>query len=782
MSIFEKKATAVQGQDPGDTSTSGLGGLISRSELIKKAAERNINPNNTSLQDFESLVVTDPNIIDEGIDISGLRTQTDVSPFLLGNIPDYAGIQYEAFNPRRLSDLMRLYSFGLPVTDTAQIPGAADTLVDVGGGGGQATLPGFDVDSPKNTEADQILNVDTPLTQMITDPVTGQTQTVKQAMTSDAAYTGTPSSPFLASGAAGGASLVRPTTATTTLPSGDVFATDDPMLQEKIDFTPEQQNTLQKILGQAGQTVEGALTQLGKIPGAIVDKFNKTVDVFGKKLNVGKTLAGLAINKVAGAPVSLLFDLLPEGGIAPSTNTARSTGLLQGDNTVTKDKYGISTQTSFDPVQSTINYNEYNVEQVDKLQNRLDELNPDVNPDSKYKTQEDYLKNTKRMRKELEDRKEYLNTINKDPLYGGDVDERDQMLEDISLQNRATAEADAARLRNLTGDVNFEATPTTTTKSVTGIAGPPSIISGPQVDKTPTIKLGPRELGDDFGTLGDDLSAELFGTDTIGDATLLASGDPLGVVTKLQTQKKNVEGIMKSDAYDSLSQEQKDQLQEDLDNINQQLKLKEIEGQTAGLTTMTDATDKIDDFDTTPITTGGPPSIISRPTPTPTPTVPDFISGGGRDRDPDPAPSAPKGPSGPPSVISRPAPAAPVYQDAIMRGQSGGGSDGGGGGSSSSKIVCTMMNESYGFGSFRNKIWLRHSKGLAPEYQKGYHKIFLPLVKLSKKNIVLKKVLEHIAVHRTIDIRQESRGKVHLLGRVYRKILEPICYWVGRHG
>ena len=93
-----------------------------------------------------------------------------------------------------------------------------------------------------------------------------------------------------------------------------------------------------------------------------------------------------------------------------------------------------------------------------------------------------------------------------------------------------------------------------------------------------------------------------------------------------------------------------------------------------------------------------------------------------------------------------------------------------------------MMNESYGFGSFRNKIWLRHSKGLAPEYQRGYHKIFLPLVKLSKKNYVLKKVLEHIAVHRTIDIRQESRNKVHLLGRIYRKVLEPICYLVGKYG
>ena len=124
------------------------------------------------------------------------------------------------------------------------------------------------------------------------------------------------------------------------------------------------------------------------------------------------------------------------------------------------------------------------------------------------------------------------------------------------------------------------------------------------------------------------------------------------------------------------------------------------------------------------------------------------------------------------------APSAPSAQDAQRGGQydGGGGSSGGGG-----KIVCTMMNESYGFGSFRNKIWLRHSKDLAPEYQIGYHKIFLPLVKMSKKNIVLKKVLEHIAVHRTIDIRQESRGKVHLLGRVYRKILEPICYLVGKY-
>jgi len=101
------------------------------------------------------------------------------------------------------------------------------------------------------------------------------------------------------------------------------------------------------------------------------------------------------------------------------------------------------------------------------------------------------------------------------------------------------------------------------------------------------------------------------------------------------------------------------------------------------------------------------------------------------------------------------------------------------------KVVCTMMNDAYGFGSFRNTIWLRYAKqNLTKEHEKGYHKIFLPLVKYAKQkgftNKIIKNILEHVAIHRTIDIRKQEKNKIHLLGRIYRKILEPICYWAGK--
>jgi len=105
------------------------------------------------------------------------------------------------------------------------------------------------------------------------------------------------------------------------------------------------------------------------------------------------------------------------------------------------------------------------------------------------------------------------------------------------------------------------------------------------------------------------------------------------------------------------------------------------------------------------------------------------------------------------------------------------------------KIVCTAMNQAYGFGSFRQAIWLQHSATMpnAKQIEKGYHRLCLPIVNFAfsakptwTRNIV-RKIAEHIARHRTADLWKEMRGKKRdPLGRIYRAIIEPICHLAGK--
>ena len=105
------------------------------------------------------------------------------------------------------------------------------------------------------------------------------------------------------------------------------------------------------------------------------------------------------------------------------------------------------------------------------------------------------------------------------------------------------------------------------------------------------------------------------------------------------------------------------------------------------------------------------------------------------------------------------------------------------------KIVCSAMNKKYGFGNFRNAIWLKHSATMpnAKTIEKGYHRLFLPVVAFafSDKQTFARKIVrnisEHIARHRTADLWKEMRGKKRdPLGRLYRAIIEPICYVAGK--
>ena len=124
-------------------------------------------------------------------------------------------------------------------------------------------------------------------------------------------------------------------------------------------------------------------------------------------------------------------------------------------------------------------------------------------------------------------------------------------------------------------------------------------------------------------------------------------------------------------------------------------------------------------------------------------------------------------------------------RDSKPASSSGGGGDSGGSDSSGSdKVVCTAMNEDYGFGAYRQAIWLKYSEDhLTKAHEVGYHAMFLPLLSIRKKwyGKPVYALLKHIARHRTADLRAEMQGKKRdRIGQAWRLILEPLVYTIGR--
>ena len=111
-----------------------------------------------------------------------------------------------------------------------------------------------------------------------------------------------------------------------------------------------------------------------------------------------------------------------------------------------------------------------------------------------------------------------------------------------------------------------------------------------------------------------------------------------------------------------------------------------------------------------------------------------------------------------------------------------GGSDSGG--DSGDKIVCTAMYQTTGLEEWKKhiRVWqIFERKYLTPYHEKGYHILFKPFVKAMHKNNIIKLLGAHVAKHRTQDLKHIMfNSKPSWLGRIYRKILEPICYLVGR--
>ena len=235
-----------------------------------------------SSEDLKSLIVTDPDIVDEGIDISGLRTQTDTDPRFLASIADFPGISYDPTEFSYLSDLNELFGYGLPLVEEGKVlPPATGDGGGGSGGGGQATLPSitdttseptfigggatledaggvpelggvYATDYQGDPLVDQMSEVSIPTQTInplaeemsevsipVVDPLAEEMSEVSIPITDT----------FIGGGATledaggipelgGGMGPDYQGDPNIIAPSGDIFAQGDPLAQEKIDFTP----------------------------------------------------------------------------------------------------------------------------------------------------------------------------------------------------------------------------------------------------------------------------------------------------------------------------------------------------------------------------------------------------------------------------------------------------------------------------------------------------------------------------------------------------------------
>ena len=84
-------------------------------------------------EEFESFII-DPDLVDPGFDVSGLRTATDTRPELLFDLPEFSGIRVDPTRGSYIEDMYRAYSGQIPMLP--ETPAKVISPATGGGGGG----------------------------------------------------------------------------------------------------------------------------------------------------------------------------------------------------------------------------------------------------------------------------------------------------------------------------------------------------------------------------------------------------------------------------------------------------------------------------------------------------------------------------------------------------------------------------------------------------------------------------------------------------------------------
>ena len=112
------------------------------------------------------------------------------------------------------------------------------------------------------------------------------------------------------------------------------------------------------------------------------------------------------------------------------------------------------------------------------------------------------------------------------------------------------------------------------------------------------------------------------------------------------------------------------------------------------------------------------------------------------------------------------------------------GSGSAGSSSGGKSIVCTAMYQTTGLQDWAKamKVWYIYQKRhLSDAHQEGYHLLFKPFVKGMHKSKIIRAIGAHVAKHRTQELKHIMfNSKSDTLGKIYNKILQPICYLAGK--
>ena len=346
-------------------------------------------------EDFQSFIV-DPNLVDEGIDVSGLKTQTSTRPELLFDLPEFSGIKVDPTRDRYIRDMYQAYGGGLPMLPepVVETPVVTTPIVDTSVMDQPAGDSILDT-TPTNTQFEQnLLDQGIGVQGSLPDPVVapGEMPLTQDDFDDFNKIAVTPVTPVDTSIAI--EDFTTPFVTERGITGGPVEYRD------QTGVIPEAPVINPNLETQGPITIEGSLIP-GDIPGVNpVDEVALTgraiaptleaqdVDASGNLLQSGInkiksiipefdpliTAGKLALNTFIGKPVSLVIDALQAlpSGISETTNKARDVGLLIGDTTVTQDKYGINTQSAFG------DYDKYNIERVEFLENKINKTPRDI--------------------------------------------------------------------------------------------------------------------------------------------------------------------------------------------------------------------------------------------------------------------------------------------------------------------------------------------------------------------------------------------------------------------